>query len=102
MSRDDPYIRLRVPEDLRNELKDLAAKNRRSMNAEICARLVDSLQRDKAATASESLRPGPVGEQLSLPEIEARVVKRFTEHIENWMREVEARGGGPKKPPRKK
>ena len=39
MSRDDPHFRLRIPEDMRDRLKDEAERNNRSMNAEIIARL---------------------------------------------------------------
>lgn len=35
MSRDDPSIRLRVPEDLKERIAEAARQSRRSMNAEI-------------------------------------------------------------------
>ncbi len=43
MSREDPVVRFRLPEDLRAELKESAARHRRSLTAEIVQRLRDSL-----------------------------------------------------------
>ncbi len=39
MARIDPKFMLRLPEELRDRIKDQAAANNRSMNAEIIARL---------------------------------------------------------------
>ncbi|RYE60940.1 MAG: Arc family DNA-binding protein [Hyphomicrobiales bacterium] len=39
MSADDPHFRLRVPAELRDRIRDAAEANKRSMNAEIVARL---------------------------------------------------------------
>ena len=40
MTREDPILRLRIPEELRAKLKAVAQANRRSMNAEIVDRLL--------------------------------------------------------------
>jgi uncharacterized protein YlxW (UPF0749 family) len=39
MAADDPHFRLRLPSDLRDQLREAATANRRSINAEIVARL---------------------------------------------------------------
>jgi hypothetical protein len=46
MSRDDHQFRIRLPEELRDDLRDLAAANRRSINAEIVARLIESVDQE--------------------------------------------------------
>lgn len=42
MAADDPHFRLRVPEELRDRIRDAAEANKRSMNSEIVARLEDT------------------------------------------------------------
>lgn len=42
MSRDDPQFKLRLPADLKARIDQAAAENRRSINAELVARLEDS------------------------------------------------------------
>lgn len=44
MARIDPKFMLRLPEDLRDRVKEHAATNNRSMNAEIIARLEASFE----------------------------------------------------------
>ncbi|MET3926633.1 Arc family DNA-binding protein [Devosia sp. 2618] len=44
MSREDPQMKLRLPEQLRDVLKAKADESHRSMNAEIVARLEQSLE----------------------------------------------------------
>lgn len=39
MARDDPHFRLRLPEDLRDKITRAAETGRRSINAEVVARL---------------------------------------------------------------
>ncbi|MEN6631788.1 MAG: Arc family DNA-binding protein [Candidatus Polarisedimenticolia bacterium] len=39
MAREDPHFRLRIPEDLKRRIEDAALENRRSITAEITARL---------------------------------------------------------------
>lgn len=60
MKKDDTYrSQFRLPYSLYEELKDKAAENHRSMNAEIVARLADSLERDRDITISHfTLGPG--------------------------------------------
>ena len=43
MSREDPHFRLRLPEKIKERLKDACEKNHRSITAEINARLEESL-----------------------------------------------------------
>lgn len=43
MSKDDLFFRIRLPEALKNEIQRLAVGNHRSANAEIVARLIESI-----------------------------------------------------------
>lgn len=51
MSRDDPQFKLRLPPALKAQIDQAAAENRRSLNAEIVARLEESFE-VKAAQVS--------------------------------------------------
>ena len=42
MAREDPHFRLRLPEELHDRVRIAAAINRRSITAEVVARLQDS------------------------------------------------------------
>lgn len=44
MSQDDSYFRLRIPSSLKVMIEGAASENRRSMNAEIIARLLASFE----------------------------------------------------------
>ena len=57
MIKDDPHFRLRVPAEMRALIADSAKKNRRSMNAEIVARLQGSLEADAPAPAAHNREP---------------------------------------------
>ncbi|VWB80415.1 Arc domain-containing protein [Burkholderia lata] len=46
MTSDDLQTNLRLPADLKAKLKQIADANNRSMNAEVVARLEESLERD--------------------------------------------------------
>jgi uncharacterized coiled-coil protein SlyX len=43
MARNDPELRLRLPEGLKAEIEEHARKNQRSLNAEVVARLQESV-----------------------------------------------------------
>ncbi|NBJ13340.1 Arc family DNA-binding protein [Microvirga arsenatis] len=47
MSREDPHFRLRFPEELRAKVEKAAEANRRSMTAEILARLERSFDKEQ-------------------------------------------------------
>lgn len=69
MSRDDPILRVRIPEELRQKLKALAAKQRRSMNQEIVDRLEQSLRMSDA----DDIQPGRDQSLARLAAIEDRL-----------------------------
>jgi hypothetical protein len=46
MSREHPQIRIRLPPELKEKIKEAAHDNRRSMNAEVIARLQASFEED--------------------------------------------------------
>lgn len=50
--RDDPQLRVRIPQDLKDALDKIALKNDRTLTAEITRRLRDSLE-------SEGVIPTP-------------------------------------------
>ncbi len=52
MSRNDPYVRLRIPEDIKQWVTDTAKSNRRSMTSEIVFILETAMKKEKGeATA---------------------------------------------------
>ncbi|MGO6815312.1 Arc family DNA-binding protein [Rhizobium leguminosarum] len=54
MSRTDPPLRIRLPEALKVQIQLLAVENRRSMNAEIVARLAASVRQPEASEDNQS------------------------------------------------
>lgn len=83
MSREDPPLRIRLPEALKSTIQVLAAESRRSMNAEIVRRLEWSLEADQAATdrskaaATDLLRIGsPDADRLDKLETEVEGLKK--------------------------
>lgn len=59
MSREDPQLRIRLPIELKEKIQEAAAKNNRSMNAEIVSILEDSFlcsnDRDKLYKLMDNL-----------------------------------------------
>ena len=59
MSREDPQLRIRLPIELKEKIQEAAAKNNRSMNAEIVSILEDSFlcsnDKDKLHKLMENL-----------------------------------------------
>lgn len=71
MSREDPQMKLRLPEALRERISASSASNKRSMNAEIVARLEGSFKMEDEAhdsmATNENLRRA-VNERLDMME----------------------------------
>lgn len=55
MAREDLHFRLRIPGDLKNRIERAAVSNRRSMTAEIVARLEISFD-DRITTSPDELK----------------------------------------------
>lgn len=55
MRRDDVQANLKIPRELRDRLKKVADQNRRSMTAEIVARLEESLNRQQFEEAEREI-----------------------------------------------
>lgn len=53
MARDDPYFRLRVPEELLAKVQSAAAENHRSVTAEMISRLDSTFAEELALTPAE-------------------------------------------------
>ncbi|CAG4919204.1 Arc family DNA-binding protein [Paraburkholderia saeva] len=51
MARDEPQVNLRIPADLKDRIDKAAEKNKRSMTAEVVARLEESFGGQKAEKA---------------------------------------------------
>lgn len=49
MTREDPQLKIRLPDGIRDRLKAEAERNKRSMNAEIVARLERTMREDDRA-----------------------------------------------------
>ncbi len=47
MAKDDPHFRLRIPEALKRQITAAAAENKKSINAEIVARLAQSFDESR-------------------------------------------------------
>jgi hypothetical protein len=89
MTREDPPLRIRLPEDLKVKIQALAVENRRSMNAEIVSRLSRSIAEDVERTkqALDAIQASPriwmekqlIGVETKLEaridELEARLAK---------------------------
>lgn len=74
MAADDPHFRLRIPVELRDLLKRAAEANRRSINAEIVARLATSF-------------PNPDLERLS----RAHYLRQQEESLQDQIRDIHER-----------
>lgn len=81
-------LRVRLPEELKADVKAFAEENHRSMNAEIVARLERTIAEDKTATDARSKlaaqrvlsanltgRPDPVEERFQALEKEIAAIK---------------------------
>jgi len=56
MSREDPPLRIRLPEELKATIQARAGENRRSMNAEIVRRLEWSLEAEEGQGSKDAAR----------------------------------------------
>lgn len=56
MSREDPPLRIRLPEALKTKVQSRAAENSRSMNAEIVRRLEWSLKAEEGEAGTDARR----------------------------------------------
>lgn len=75
MKRTDPQFKIRLPEDLKDRLETLAAREQRSVSAEIVARLQRTLDEDDARAGTP--RPEDVAAALGEDEDFARAVAQL-------------------------
>ena len=82
MSREDPPLRIRLPEELKAIIQARAGENRRSMNAEIVRRLEWSLEAEEAQGSKDAGRrfmqmglPDEITNADKIAELEARLLK---------------------------
>lgn len=99
MSRTDPQVNFRMPAELKQKLETAAAENRRSITAELVARLEESFAREtdpephalNFSISKERLAKGDMRENELLilgeahisafREVEARMQKRIEAHL---------------------
>ena len=62
MSREDPHFRLRFPDDLRKQVEAAAKHNKRSMTAEILARLERTFEGPEMAAQRTIVLPESAGQ----------------------------------------
>jgi hypothetical protein len=93
MTRDDPPLRIRLPEALKAEIQELAAQNHRSMNAEIVARLEWSLQRLDApsTTTGDSVEIASIRTGLRAEENERSALSQRVQRLEQFVDDHEIR-----------
>ncbi|MFK4442868.1 uncharacterized protein (DUF1778 family) [Caballeronia udeis] len=77
MSRDDPQFNLRVPADLKGRLERAAAASKRSMTAEVLARLEESF--DNSAGSEKAAPIDTKTMDLFADDVAGRVVKALDE-----------------------
>ncbi|WP_125361827.1 Arc family DNA-binding protein [Stenotrophomonas sp. 278] len=83
MSREDPQFKLRMTEELRDQIAEAARANNRSMNAEIIGRLEESF-------ASKSL------DQATLKDVIDETVRRSIEAASEFLRSTQVEHVQPK------
>jgi hypothetical protein len=79
MSRLDPALRVRFPESLKENLRQSAAESRRSMNAEIVARLERSF-REQGQAASAPGTPINADHEKRLSRLEQRMTDNLLDN----------------------
>lgn len=87
MSREDPPLRIRLPEALKTKVQALAAENHRSMNAEIVSRLEWSIAYDDMSLKRE---PPPAMPTSSLEE-EVASLKTQLRNLRKQVGEIDTR-----------
>lgn len=95
MSKDELQVNFRMPASLKSELEALAKQNRRSLTAEVVARLEESLDPQESAVERE-YRLSQIREKASQPisNIVADFALQMEQEIERRARQLaEARGG---------
>lgn len=53
MSREDPQLKLRLPQELKERVEEAARQNRRSVNAELVARVEESFELNHSVPADK-------------------------------------------------
>ncbi|MDU4059453.1 MAG: Arc family DNA-binding protein [Pseudomonas oryzihabitans] len=117
MSREDAQFKLRLPAELKAKVEKSATENRRSLNAELVARLEESFARDTEvephaltfSISKEKLAQGDMRENelilgeatiSAFREVEVRMQKRMEAHLEALKQateELNKRMGDPEK-----
>ena len=82
MARDEPQVNLRIPANLKDLLDEASARNKRSLTAEVVARLEESFDSEKG---------------ISTPQIDDRTLDLFAEKVGRVLdeREKDKRKGRP-------
>lgn len=78
MSEELPQMKIRIPHELRDLISIAAEKNKRSMNAEICARLEQSLRSDALVGDAD----------LNDPRVLMQGIDQFLTHVKQRLEQV--------------
>lgn len=84
MTRADPQMKIRMPPDLHDRIAELAKTNKRSMNAEIIARLQNSIQSDLFTKYSEDAAEGTIKTEADI--VAEKIVSRVVARVEDTYR----------------
>ncbi|WP_090191058.1 Arc family DNA-binding protein [Loktanella salsilacus] len=103
MTRDDPPVRVRLSQDLKDRIQAAAKHNRRSMNAEINARLEESFgiaPQDTASPLSPSvkswIKAAKRGAEGASPDERLLALEVEVQELRSGLLELrQARQGGP-------
>lgn len=69
MKQTDPQFKLRLPQDLKSRLESAASDNRRSVTAEIVARLEESFASDMTSFIRTKIAPLENGSALEIEDV---------------------------------
>ncbi|UFK38508.1 Arc family DNA-binding protein [Pectobacterium parvum] len=97
MARDEPKINIRLPQELKEELHSLAARNKRSVNAEAVAAIEKALRTaqeiDEARMQQQEIADRLITAEVQYDREGADKYYKLLEQIEKRLRSLEERLG---------
>ncbi|MEI7409951.1 Arc family DNA-binding protein [Pectobacterium aroidearum] len=97
MARDEPKINIRLPQELKEELHSLAARNKRSVNAEAVAAIEKAIRTaqeiDEARMQQQEIADRLITAEVQYDREGADKYYKLLEQIEKRLRSLEERLG---------
>ncbi|MEL7631186.1 Arc family DNA-binding protein [Pectobacterium aroidearum] len=97
MARDEPKINIRLPQELKEELHSLAARNKRSVNAEAVAAIEKAIRTaqniDEARMQQQEIADRLITAEVQYDREEADKYYKLLKQIEKRLRAMEERLG---------